>query len=662
MKNVPPRAPTHPGQAWLRRHSHIDAAWSRCRVTRVAIVVPLMALMALMVRPARGGDYYVNPAGDDATGTGTAVAPWRTLGRAAAAVPAGDQTIHLAAGIYSETAQIMLRARVSVIGAGPDLTILQNRYVVPAGTFDYLLRLDAADGVIEDGAQRLEGFHLQGVDHANRTRQSGIRIRGRKNLTLRRLKLTDMGRGGVDIRARDAVVGGAGVEFLTGITVTECEFVDTAGRLDRGSYGNLMLGGIDGGEISHLKITESIGAGIRDWAGGWMRNTKIHHCEINLMPANREELAPGDQSPAIQLQHVSAHCEIHHCDLNNWLVLTHNETDAAAGWNLRIHHNTFRSDHLFVSGNDGQPFRIANHGISGVEIAWNYFADLTRSFAIWSGPEQGEIKGTSIHHNIFEGVTGTANGIHVQPKDGRDINDTKIINNTFLNLQRAVLVEPLNSKRAIGLQIANNLCLATHPPPVPGFAQIDLLATGGAIENGFVRNHYFHGVEREQGVVQSGNSTLDLMPTTHIFRNAAPPDAELFPLQASGAKPWPYFQLRSPGPVSPNSAIDGGVAIAGITEGAWGPADIGAHEWLPAEGSAPPAVWIERQGTLMVLRWSSTPGARYWIETSNSLLPGSWSPIAGPITADPAAATTTEILPTETTRAEYNFFRVHAEP
>ncbi|MFN0126992.1 MAG: hypothetical protein ACKV19_09960 [Verrucomicrobiales bacterium] len=650
----------HTALDWFRRPSKEESTSRGGRISRVALAV---AVSAARVQSAHAGDYYVSPTGNDNTGTGSTVAPWRTLGLAAGLVPPGDHTIHLAAGIYPENAQIMLKPRVSVIGAGPDQTIIKNGYYVPNDTFEYMLRLDATDGVIEDGAQRLEGFHIQGVANDNRTRQSGIRIRGRKNVTLRRLKLSDMGRGGVDIRARDAVVGGPRVEFLTGITVTECEFVDTAGRLGPASYGNLMLGGIEGGEFSHLKITESIGAGIRDWAGGWFRNTKFHHCTINMMPANRQDLAPGDQSPAIQLQHVAAHCEVHHCDLNNWLVLIHNETDDAAGWNLRIHHNTFRSDHLFVSPNGGQPFRIANHGISGVEIAWNYFADLTRSFAIWSGPEQGEIKGTSIHHNVFEGVSATANGIHVQPKDGRDINDTRIINNTFLKLQRAVLVEPLNNKKASGLQIANNLCLDdANPPPLHASAQIDLLAGAGRIENGFVRNHYFHGIEREKGVAQTGNSTLDLMPATHIFRYAAPPDAELFPLAASGLKPWPYFQLRSPGADSPNSAIDGGVAIAGITDGVWGLPDIGAYEWFPANGPAPPSVSIERQGTMVALRWSSSLGSRYWIEASATLLPGSWAAIAGPVTADPINPVTTEVMLEEPILSKHNYFRIRAEP
>jgi len=65
--------------------------------------VTLIALLAfLCVNPqARGATYYVSPAGDDSSNSGTQAAPFRTLRKACAAATAGD-TVFIRSGTYRE--------------------------------------------------------------------------------------------------------------------------------------------------------------------------------------------------------------------------------------------------------------------------------------------------------------------------------------------------------------------------------------------------------------------------------------------------------------------------------------------------------------------------------------------------------------------------------
>ena len=83
---------------------------------------------------APAADFHVSPSGNDTTGDGSAANPWKTLAHAAAATPSFN-TIRLAAGTYRETAGSVIKANVSVIGAGPSATIVEHALVSPGSIF-----------------------------------------------------------------------------------------------------------------------------------------------------------------------------------------------------------------------------------------------------------------------------------------------------------------------------------------------------------------------------------------------------------------------------------------------------------------------------------------------------------------------------------------------
>src|SRR5688500_11060767 len=92
--------------------------------------------LLFLSRDAIGATYYVDLAGIDASGDGSADKPWRTLLYAASRVPANQgHIIKLSAGTFVENGRVDLPLGVSIEGSGKDVTILKANsafYYYPA--------------------------------------------------------------------------------------------------------------------------------------------------------------------------------------------------------------------------------------------------------------------------------------------------------------------------------------------------------------------------------------------------------------------------------------------------------------------------------------------------------------------------------------------------
>ena len=439
---------------------------------------------------APAADFHVSPSGNDTAGDGSAANPWKTLAHAAAATP-GFNTIRLAAGTYRETAASVIKANVSVIGAGPSATFVEHAFVSPG--FDFLVLLDVGfdglpDGSVVDGNQSISGFHLIGVDHANRTRQSGIRIKGRSNVTIDNMKFSNMGNGALDIRALDGVNLATGpVNYLKGIVVRNSVFENTAQDL----YANVLIGGADGAQLSGLNITEGRGVGIKAWAGGFLKNLKIDQCQINMLPPDRNRtITAGDDWPSIELTRVSDGSEISGCFLNHWISLAHSNP-GGGGVNLRIHDN-----HFVYEAGTLQPIQIGNHGVPILEVSHNFFENIGPSYAVASWPFFGEIVDVLVHHNVFKGTGVDSKAVLFQPNNAvpgatnntGNITLASVFNNTFVDVSDAILIQPLNGHSAQNVLIQNNI-FADYASFQEPFAVVSFNTAGGTIQTPIVANN-----------------------------------------------------------------------------------------------------------------------------------------------------------------------------
>lgn len=99
-------------QSWRVRPDHRAAVSAACLCILLvaALAGPAHARVALSApEPQPTSGVFVSPAGSDATGSGTLERPYRTLGRAAAVVRAG-QTVYVRGGVYSGKVTIARKA------------------------------------------------------------------------------------------------------------------------------------------------------------------------------------------------------------------------------------------------------------------------------------------------------------------------------------------------------------------------------------------------------------------------------------------------------------------------------------------------------------------------------------------------------------------------
>jgi hypothetical protein len=77
--------------------------------------------------------YYIDPGGNDGTGTGTIGNPWKSLYKACNSVSGSGDIIHVNAGTYTETNQCALDVNVSIEGASEVTSIIKMQYANSGG-------------------------------------------------------------------------------------------------------------------------------------------------------------------------------------------------------------------------------------------------------------------------------------------------------------------------------------------------------------------------------------------------------------------------------------------------------------------------------------------------------------------------------------------------
>lgn len=90
---------------------------------------PIWPLLACFSAAAVAADHHVATNGDDAEGSGTAAAPWRTIGRALSAAEAGD-VIVLHGGVYREAVRIR-EPDITLMSAANEWAVIECGFGTP---------------------------------------------------------------------------------------------------------------------------------------------------------------------------------------------------------------------------------------------------------------------------------------------------------------------------------------------------------------------------------------------------------------------------------------------------------------------------------------------------------------------------------------------------
>jgi hypothetical protein len=217
--------------------------------------------------------YYVSPLGNDISGNGSFLLPWKTLYKATSTVTTSGNTIHVNAGIYLETQQSLLSVGVNIEGDGIT-SIIQS---TSTAYFTSIISAQSPEGTF--GNQHISNLSFDGRSLAT---SFAIDVKGRSNFSIYNCFFKDFEETGVIMTGQNHNAPGAPTIYAVG-----CSFYDNVMNncaKNDGVYGRgcFMFGGMDGMLIYNNNITQNQrpantnGWPIKGWCNSYIKNCKIY--------------------------------------------------------------------------------------------------------------------------------------------------------------------------------------------------------------------------------------------------------------------------------------------------------------------------------------------------------------------------------------------------
>jgi len=408
--------------------------------------------------------YYISPAGNDATGDGSAGNPWKTLSKATITVTTAGDIIHVNAGTYTETVQCSLAVGVSIEGDGVT-SIIRSTLTT---NFIELLSLSSPEGT--NGNQHISNLKFDGQ---NLSTYWAIWVKGRSNVSIYNCTIVDFKDRGVLFSARSDLADAPPLTtYCTGNSfhdnvVNNC----AAYNLSTGIYGRgcLNIGGQDGMLIYNNSIIQNKrpegynGWPIKYMNDGYLKGCKIYNNVLTKIPFGGNYPGEGGWDFCIELFHIQG-LEIYGNTIQGSIDLNYN-TKGAYPFCAWIHDNTMNRTSLNSKYESGIIFEfdtetaivennILNNVSSGVQFN-------TRSGTI--------ISNCVIQKNLFTNLgfgsgSGTAGGILIISEGTNDpvITNLSIYKNTITAASGkepfvGIDFSSINNGSANGVYIKNNI-------------------------------------------------------------------------------------------------------------------------------------------------------------------------------------------------------------
>ena len=381
--------------------------------------------------------WYISPSGNDTTGDGTIVLPWKTLYKATQTVTTFGDTIHVHAGTYIETEQCFLSIGVSLEGEGIT-SIIQSTLTT---IFTELLTLRSAEGT--NGNQHISNLKFDGQ---NLSTYWCIWIGGRSNVSIYNCTFTDFKDRGIIFGGRNDFteappdsVYATGNKFYNNIVNNCAAYNDSV----TGIYGRgaLNIGGQDGMLIYNNTITQNQrpegynGWPIKYMNHGHLKNCKIYNNTLTKIPYGGSFPGESGWDFCIELFNIEG-LEIKGNIIQGSIDLNFNRKGNSA-YSAWIHHNIMSRDSLNTKYESGIIFEF------GTETA-------------------------IVEYNILNNVSS---GVQFNTRDSSIVSDCKIRKNLFSNLGMGdstgaqgggimIVSEGTNSAIITNLFIDNNTIIA----------------------------------------------------------------------------------------------------------------------------------------------------------------------------------------------------------
>ena len=424
--------------------------------------------------------YSVSPSGSDTPRAGTPSQPWRTLAHACAKVWRNGAVIKLDAGVFEETAPCKLAPGVSIEGMGVGVT------TVKAGFNEWLIQ--GLSQTANTRSQTLSGFTIDGK---SRTLKGGALFQNRSGVVVQKMRFQDFETSALQI------TGTAGQDekppkiSIAGIIVSDNEFFRCGKDYGTWSGGCLQIGHLKGGLISDNRVTEDVGAGIKQWAGGWFEGTEVTRNKVTVPDVDKAWGA----DISIEMWNLSKGCRVTENEVSGWISIVAGRSATTGIRAAYIQRNRIT---VRVKENSKEGLELA--GIGDVEVSENTILGAKYGIGLWeSNPGKGNSK-ILIHHNK---IGGRADGEGVRIHSGVGV---EVLNNLFFDLEKAIAFHT-NRVNISDVAFINNLLVDTRHGVV-------FIAKSGSISGVRTGNNYLESVG--ESFANWGDKVLAPMPREQL--------------------------------------------------------------------------------------------------------------------------------------------------
>jgi len=483
--------------------------------------VPVDSIEALRMRKTGGtgtttgaaNTFYVSTTGNDATGTGTITAPWRTLAKATTAVTTSGSIIHVNAGTYVETATIALPVGVNLEGADSSSTIIKSTV-----SADYTPLMNVSSAVGTNGNQSISKLKFDG----QLTNFLAIFVGGRGGVSIHDCSFSNFKDRGIIFSGKGDYTDGAPAVYASNNKFYNNRVLNCARYIHPNGYygmGNLNVGGQNGIEIYNNTIIQNQRpSGDNGWPikyanEGHNKGMKIHD---NILTKNKflgNYNGDNDWDFCIELWYSEGGCEIYNNSIQGGIDLAYN-FKTTYSWSYWVHHNTISQPTLNDKFQGGI---YTEREVQGMIIEYNTFnnvADVV-SLNIEDFPPQPSFNGLSniiIRKNLATNL-------------GRAIGNGN--NGSAINIS----THPTATFALDGLTIDNNTFVAApNNAPWEGL-YLNFGTTSGTAKNIFIRNNIVQGFQDTWLRLGNSNSTVNGLTVTN---NNAYSNANNNPILANG--------------------------------------------------------------------------------------------------------------------------------
>lgn len=503
--------------------------------------------------------YYIDPTGNDTTGTGSVGSPWKTLYKATSTVITSGNTIHINAGTYVETLMSTLAVGVNLEGDNSGTTILKNsrttNFSTPGGEFQNIL---AASAEGTSGAQYIRNLQFDG----QMINYWGVYVAGRSNVDIYNCEYYNFVDRGCIMGGRNDNSNTAPTIYATGNTFHD-NIMDNCAQYDQAlgyGAGCLNIGGQEGMLIYGNTITQdSRAAGYNGWCikyynEGFLKGLKIYNNTFNKIP---NSFAEGDNNWDFAVELFNQYgFEAYGNILNGGSIDINHTTKDVYAYGAWIHNNVFT-----------QPVQSAYmQTVVTVEfesdtiIIENNTADKFSHGVIFTPRPGDTVQNITIQNNLITNIgmaEGTGFAVYLGAPGNGTFNNINIYNNTFLEYSGA--------------------------PTWWGISLPNL--TSGTIGNINIKNNIMDGALSGAVVQQGGSVAITNLNISYnnFFGNGTND------LVLDGGAPTPGSGYVNSNNLSVNPSFGAGYAlVTGSTL-----VDAGINVGLPYSGSAPNINWIE---------------------------------------------------------------------